>query len=156
MYQFLNKYGQGLAFGIGALLVLFFWFSMSSDGGKGLLTPETVAESGATGMGGMLVIGLIFLAITAMLVFSIINNLHRPIWAGISGILTLGWLYAFFGKIVPALFSKMQASTEPLLDNGLTAGQDSLVTMGLNITLAMIAIAFLALLGSLVFNLIKG
>lgn len=156
MFQFLNKYGQGLAFGLGSLFVILFLWSMSSDGGKGLLTPETVGESSATGMGGMLVIGLIFLAVTSMLVFSVFNNLHSPIRAGISGILTLGWLYAFFGKIVPTLFNKMEASTEPLLANGLTAGQDSLVSMGINLTLGMIAIAFLSLIGSLVFNAIKG
>lgn len=157
MFNLLTKYGQGAAFSIGVVLVLAFWLMMSGDGDKGLLTPETVADSSATGLGGYVVITLIFLCITAMLVFSVINNLHRPIRAGISGILTLGWLYSFFGVIVPSLFGKVSAATpENLLENGLTAAQDSLVTNGIWLTLALIAVAFLALFGSLIFNFIRG
>ncbi len=156
MYHFLNKFGQGLAFGLGALIVVVFLFSMSSDAGKGILTPETVSQSGATGIGGIVVIALIAIAITAMLVFSIINNLHRPIVAGISGLLTLGWLYAFFAIIVPSLFNPLVESDEPLLANGLTAAQDSIVTMGITLTLGLIGLAVLSLFGSLLYNLIRG
>ncbi len=156
MYHFLNKYGQGLAFGIGTILVAAFVAMTVSDADAGYLVKEEVGKSSAVSLGATVVLLFIFLAITAALVFSVINNLHRPIVAAIAGLLTIAWIYVSFAVIRPALFDRIEASTEPLLENGLTAAQDSFVGMGLNVTLGLIAFAVVAFLFSLVMDFVKG
>ena len=85
MYDFLNKYGQALAFGIGVLVVLIFLVSifsedpdtlssLTSDGVKG---PEKYATS-AFDFGLYASIGLAVIAFIAAIVFGLVQVASNP------------------------------------------------------------------------------
>lgn len=85
MYDFLNKYGQALAFGIGVLVVLIFLVSifsedpdtlssLTSDGVKG---PEKYATN-AFDFGLYASIGLSVIAFIAAIVFGLVQVASNP------------------------------------------------------------------------------
>ena len=92
MYQFLNKYGQSLAFGLGVIITVIFLaiiFSDPSTANLATMTPEEKFETSMFDFGLSISIGLTVLTVLAMVIFGVWQIISAP-KASLKGIIGLG------------------------------------------------------------------
>lgn len=143
------KNGQVMAFGLGLAVVLIFLFLMFGG------TPDANNAGLSFGLiASFFFIGFCALAAAGFAVFQNLGNVKGLIPA-ILALVGVGIaLFKFAGFITQSTATVVNEST--LLSNGLTAGEDSLVGIGVTVGLAAMAITFLVLIISLVMDFFKG
>lgn len=137
MYQFLNKYGQAAAFGLGALITLIFFIQIRAGIStfEGLGKPEQL-ESGIFNLGLGSALFLVVLCAVATIGFGFYYLITHP--KAVRGLLPFLVLIGIF--IVSYVLAK-PASEGPLVAVierfALTAGEEKFVSAGLTTTLIL-------------------
>lgn len=149
MYNLLMKNGQVMAFGLGVAVVLIFLFMMFGG------TPD----ENNTGLGFGLIASFVFiffcaLAAAGFAVYQSLGNVKSLIPSVLALIAVIAGVIKFIGFIKETTVAVVDKTT--LLENGLTAGEDSFVSIGVTIGLAAMALTFLVLIVSLVMDFFKG
>lgn len=143
------KNGQVMAFGLGVAVVLIFLFMMFGG------TPD--ADNAGLTFGLMASMLFIFFCAIAAAGFAVYQNLGnvKGLIPSVLALLAVGaGIFKFIGFITETTATVVDPTT--LLANGLTAGEDSFVGIGVTIGLAAMAITFLVLIVSLVMDFFKG
>ncbi|MCF8236774.1 MAG: hypothetical protein K9I85_01320 [Saprospiraceae bacterium] len=156
MYQFLNKYGQVAAFGLGLLIIILFFVSVLSgvDEFNGL-GKEAQLQSGIFNLGLYASIFLTLLCAAAILIFGIYQIAKHP-KQSMQGIIQALILVAIFivgyAMSTPAETGLMATLAERF---ELTPGQEKFISGGLTTALVLFAAAAGAFIVSEVRNLFK-
>ncbi len=149
MYNLLMKNGQVMAFGLGVAVVLIFLFMMFGG------TPDADNSGLAFGLvASMVFIGICAMAAAGFAVYQNLGNVKGLIPSALALVAVVAGIVKFIGFIQETTATVVDPTT--LLENGLTAGEDSLVGIGVTLGLAAMALTFLVLIVSLVMDFFKG
>lgn len=156
MYQFLTKYGTGVAFGIGLLVTLIFLIpTLSGIGGFNALPEEQQGTTTIFNAGLMAAIGLIILCFAISLLFGIYQLATNP-----KGALKLIISLVLMAVIFFVLYSVSQPETNAKMVElaktfNITDGVSKFISAALWTVIALAGIAAGAFVVSEIRNLFK-
>jgi hypothetical protein len=161
MYKFLTKNGQALAFGLGVLITVVFLISVVSNMEE--FTALSEAEQENTSIFNIGLVGAIGLAIIAAFfmlafgLFQIFTNLRGSVKGliGVAILLVIFFIAYSMNSADPSPY--IQGAIDKFEANGSTFNNDTLKSIGggIGLTVALIAIAFVAAAISELINLFK-
>lgn len=156
MYQFLNKYGQVAAFGLGLLIIILFFGSVFAGVGEfNGLGKEDQLQSGIFDLGLYAAMFLTILCAAAIVIFGISYIAKHPKQSmqGIIQTLVLVAIFVIAYMMASPAESGLMATLAERFE--LTAGQEKFVSGGLTTALVLFGGAAVAFIVSEVRNLFK-